>query len=198
MPIWNILDPGQYSAATQFYGIRGGNPLLAPLQMSGLGFGSRILEQIAFGNQLEPDRQDAMRFGLNLMAPGGDQARVDAFRNRAMSFASQNGRLLQAQQRELGSGAGPALAFGLMSDAARASTDYARFLSTPEVQSAQLQGYLGLLNGGQSLSGLTTLSALAAQLDSILDSGRTGQSSGGGIGGLLQAVAQLAGLGLFG
>lgn len=197
MPIFDILNPAQYQTARQFYGMSGGNPLNTLLRMGGLGYGSRILDQIAFGNSLEPERQDLMRYAMSLASPGGDQAAIDAFRNQAMAGAHRQNRLLQLQSKA--SGFAGALPDAASSEAARAVNSFARSLASPESQMARAGAGLGLIDEAQGGKGLSLLSSLASQLEGIVGRQQARHQRGGGfLPGLLQSAAQLYGMGAFG
>lgn len=162
-----VGNPDQPPAIYSQAGVTGGrNPIKPLVKRAGVGLGLRGLQQVAFGNELEPQRQAAVRRAVTLTDPGNAPALINQFGKRAVAdaleFARIRGQAMQGQG--LGAGAQTGATNATFGEAQTATNNFAGQVLSSGGQLAALRDNLAAIGLGQD----TELIALLSQLEGAL------------------------------
>lgn len=143
------------------------------------------------------DTYDASRLNaINALSPGGTQALIDAFRQRAMAGANDQGRQTDAMLRSQGiTGQGASSMLDAQNRAADATNSYDANLNSPEGQAQRFMQMMGLSSPEAAAPIMQLIQSLFGQA-----SGRVQQNnaehaqraSQSGLGGILGQFAGIA------
>lgn len=128
-----------------------------------LGMFPRSISQVAFGNSLEPARQNAIKSYLTMMQPGNLLGTADDYQTKANANAVEQARIADLLGRSLGYTGGETggQAGAYLADAQSSGNNYLAKLFSPEGQASMLQSLLGILGQGQQVTTINDLLNIA-------------------------------------
>ena len=143
-------------------------------------------QQIAYGNQIEPQREQSLSQTIAMAQPGNAQASVAQFSNQAFQTAANQSRLNAVAQRQAGQGSGSVAGQqqGMINSAQNATNQYWQSLMSPQGQMSQQQQL-------QQLYAQAQQSPLLAQL--LQGSGQQKQQQGSGSDPFSNALGSIVG-----
>jgi hypothetical protein len=186
-------NPAFYQEAN----VSGGNPLRPLRRRIDTGLGIRGAAQVAFGNEMEDERQGAIRRAAVLTDPANAPGRLDAVSRRNIADAIEMARAGDPLLQSLGLGA------GAREGAVRARTGQAQRATNEAVADTySSSGQLAALKDHLQVIGLAqdpSIVALLAQLEGAMQSSNMMKDQDQDLlGGIVGTIGQIAGMGGFG
>ncbi len=204
--IRNIQDYKNFTASNRYseanpWGLHGSNPANILNRIGGVLLGTRAIDQLNFGNELEPARQAAIKRLIAMSQPGGEAGLLSMYGHGALANSTMMAKRNAMQARDEGDAtAYESYLGGADNVAQREINNYASELLGYGGMMNREMGLLQALGIGQDPSLLGALEQSASNMEGI-DSSRAARSNKGilgGLGGIINAGAQLFGAGVFG
>src|SRR3990167_6202059 len=131
-----------------------------------VGLGVRGVQQVAFGNSVEPERQAAIRRAITATDPANATAQIDQFGKYAVSTAADAARQTDASLRSAGlsSGLREGATSSAFSNAQRATSQFAGSVLSSEGQLNALQAHLQAIGLAQDPEIVQLMAQLALEL----------------------------------
>lgn len=180
---------GNYENLLKMLGVSGSNPGRPLDRMSQVGLGLRNLQQIAFGNELEPMRQAAYRSFLMNLNPANVQARIDAVMRQNRSAAARN------YEQGAAMGINPATLASYFARADQSTAQEGQRMRSPAGLGEAYGSMFGAIGGAQNPQLAQLMSSLQGNMQ---QSNMMKDQKQNPLGGLLGTVGQLYGMGAFG
>lgn len=178
--------------AGTYFNYTGTNPGRPLAREATVGYGDQVLQNVRFGNELNPYKQGLTRQFLMNLNPANIQARIDALYRRNRANAAQQ-RQMDAVQEGFGQTAVPSLATYNAQADRNTATEGQRMRSGRGMADAYGSS-LGLINAMQDPSSIMALSALQGQMQQSNMQKTPSNSLGSALFGTL---GQLSGAGAF-